>query len=145
MLIIYGLSAGLLMGVTSGLLGIGGGIILVPILLYLFKMGTAQAAGTSLAVIVPTAIAGVLAHMTKGTINWKLAVLLAAGGAVGAVFGARLSTILPEIATKRIFAVLLVLVAVRIFVDTRVSAGPARGEDVESRPGASATGHRPPK
>lgn len=93
--IILAILAGLATGVLSGLVGIGGGIVLVPMLLYLFRTDMHVAAGTSLAVIVPTAIAGVVTHFTAGNVSLKLGLALAPGAIVGAMLGAYLASILP--------------------------------------------------
>ena len=68
LLIILG---GLFAGFASGLLGIGGGVLLVPLLLYGFKLDIHQAIGTSLAIIIPTAIFGSLVHFHYGNVSFK--------------------------------------------------------------------------
>jgi Predicted permeases len=116
--IILAILAGLATGVLSGLVGIGGGIVLVPMLLYLFRTDMHVAAGTSLAVIVPTAIAGVVTHFTAGNVSLKLGLALAPGAIVGAMLGAYLASILPADTLKRVFAVILLVISIRIFLDS---------------------------
>lgn len=118
MTIILAVLAGLVTGMLSGLVGIGGGIVLVPILLYIFRTDMHVAAGTSLAVIVPTAIAGVLSHFSAGNVSLKLGLAIAPGAIGGAMLGAYLANILPADTLKRIFAVILVVMSIRIFLDS---------------------------
>lgn len=107
---------GLLSGVTSGLLGVGGGIIIVPLLVYAFKVPIKIAVGTSLAVIIPTAIAGGLTHYKNGNVDLAIAVWVALGAVAAGSLGALAAEALPDIAIKRVFAVLMVVVAIRMFI-----------------------------
>lgn len=110
--------AGIGMGMLSGLVGIGGGVILVPILLYLFKTDMHVAAGTSLAVIIPTAVAGVISHFSAGNVNLRLGLAIAPGAIVGALLGAYLANILPALTLKRVFAVIIFLMSLKILWDS---------------------------
>jgi uncharacterized membrane protein YfcA len=112
---------GLLAGTTSALCGVGGGIVVVPALLFLRDMDVKTAIGTSLAFIVPTAIVGVL-RTPAHRVDLRLAAVLAAGGIVGAPLGAWLVGELPSTWVKRIFALLLAVVAVRLFLETTAPA-----------------------
>jgi Predicted permeases len=105
---------GLLAGLLSGLLGVGGGIILVPIMVSLLGFAQHNAHATSLAVIIPTAIAGSSIYSTHGNLDIILALTLTAGSIVGAVFGARWMQRIPAAQLKRMFGVLLVTVGVRM-------------------------------
>ncbi|MFZ5943135.1 MAG: sulfite exporter TauE/SafE family protein [Bacillota bacterium] len=109
------ISLGLLAGTMSALLGIGGGIVLVPGMIYLLGMEINKAIGTSLAIIIPTAVMGVYRHNAHGNIDWKAAVLIALGGVVGAYFGAWLSEYLPADVLKKIFVVFLLITAFRLW------------------------------
>lgn len=111
-----GLAIGLVAGVMSALLGVGGGIIMVPAMTYLLDIPFKMAVGTSLAVIIPTALSGVARHASFGNVNWKIAAVLAAGAVVGAYGGATLAQKLPELVIKRIFAILLAYTAIRMFL-----------------------------
>lgn len=124
--IIFASLAGLATGVLSGLVGIGGGIILVPVLLYIFRTDMQVAAGTSLAVIIPTAIAGVLTHFSAGNVSLKLSLAIAPGAIAGAMLGAYLASILPADTLKRIFAVIMVIMSIRIFLDSFGLIGKAK-------------------
>ncbi|MDD4600782.1 hypothetical protein SDC9_06146 [bioreactor metagenome] len=106
----FGLGAGIL----SGLLGVGGGIILVPIMVSLLGFAQHNAHATSLAVIVPTAIVSSFVYSSHGNIDLALAVTLAAGSIVGAGFGARWMKRIPAAQLKRMFGALLMIVGVRM-------------------------------
>ena len=106
--------AGLGIGILSGLLGVGGGIFLVPILTSYFAVDQHLAHGTSLAVVVPTAIMGAAVYSLNGTMNLPLAAQLAVGGVIGAALGSRLMKRIPAAQLKRMFGVMLVLVGIRM-------------------------------
>ena len=86
-LIIIGVCA----GIISGLLGLGGGVFLVPALLLFLDMSIHKAIGISLAVIVPTALSGALKHYHLGNVDLRVAALVAVGGIVGGFLGAILA------------------------------------------------------
>lgn len=102
-------------GIVSGLLGVGGGVLFVPLLVILLKIDFHTAVGTSLAVIVPTALAGALKHFSSGQIDLKMAGVLAVFAIAGAWFGAGLSLHLDALLLRRLFSVFLVLLAVHLF------------------------------
>jgi uncharacterized protein len=105
------LAVGLAVGVLSALLGLGGGVLLVPVLALGFGFDQHLAEGTSLAVIAPTALAGALAHHRQGYTDWTLGSWLGATGLVGGSLGASVALGLsPELLT-RLFAGLLAVVA----------------------------------
>jgi uncharacterized membrane protein YfcA len=112
---------GLAAGVVSAMFGIGGGVIVVPLLLWLdpFHRGfdIRLAVGTSLAMIVPTAIVGVWRKVPLAQVDFRVAAVLAVGGVVGAFVGAWAANALPVLVLKRAFAVLLAGIAVRLFVE----------------------------
>ena len=96
----------------SGLLGVGGGLFVVPILLATMGMSSLDARGTSLAVIIGTALAGSFTHFRQGNLDRGLAVLAGLGGVLGAVLGVAFSHAANESVMMRILAVLMVIVAV---------------------------------
>jgi uncharacterized protein len=105
-----GLGVGLVVGFLSGLLGIGGGVLMVPALLYLWKHDMQTAVGTSLAAMIPTALAGSLRHCTYGNVDWQAALVLALGAVGGAyLLGAPLAEHVPSELLKRIFGVVIVI------------------------------------
>lgn len=114
MTILIAIISGLLAGISSGLFGIGGGIILVPILLYVFTVEIKVAAGTSLAIILPATITGAVAHFYQGNINLKLAFFIGVGAIAGALFGARMAEVLDAAIIKKGFAVLLIIVTAKV-------------------------------
>jgi uncharacterized membrane protein YfcA len=80
---------GLAIGGVSGIMGIGGGIVIIPILMFFFGFSQQKANGTSLAMLLPPiGIFAVLSYARQGNVNWAFAGVLAAGFAVGAYFGA---------------------------------------------------------
>jgi uncharacterized membrane protein YfcA len=103
-------------GFVSSLLGIGGGIIHVPGMVYLLRFPVHLAAGTSHCVLAFTAAAGTVAHLANGELHtgWRRSGLLAIGAIVGAQFGARLSKAAPPSWILRILAVALGVVGVRV-------------------------------
>jgi uncharacterized membrane protein YfcA len=107
---------GLVAGFASGCFGIGGGIILVPVMILLFKLDYHVAVGTSLALIIPISLAGSATNFSLGKINWTAFWAVALAGAAGAVVGALLIQKVPAIYAKRAFAVFLVYAAARLWV-----------------------------
>jgi len=114
LLVAIGVGAGML----SGVFGIGGGIVIVPALIYLAKMTPQQAAGTSLAALVlPVGAAiGAATYYRAGQLQVRDALFIALGMAGGAYLGALLSTQLDASMLRRAFAVLLVLMAGKLWV-----------------------------
>lgn len=112
------LAIGLGAGVLSGIFGIGGGIVVVPALIYLAKMTPQQAAGTSLAALVlPLGAAiGAATYYRAGHLEIKDALFIALGMAVGAYFGAQIATHADAVVLKRMFAVLMVAMAVKLWI-----------------------------
>lgn len=108
---------GVVVGLLSALFGIGGGIAMVPFMVLLLERSQHLAEGTSLLVIIPTAIVGVIAHHKRGFVSFRLAVTLAVGGVVGAFIGARLALSLDAEALEKYFAVFLVAMGARVIAD----------------------------
>jgi hypothetical protein len=105
---------GLAGGVASGLFGVGGGVIMVPAMVFLLKTDIKTAIGTSLAVIIPTALSGSITHWRMGNVNWRLALALASLAIVGGFLGAKLTGPLHAETLKRLFGGFLVLVGLRL-------------------------------
>jgi uncharacterized membrane protein YfcA len=101
-------------GVLGALMGIGGGIVYVPALVTLYGFEQHLAQGTSLAVIVPTAVVAAITHGRRGQVDWRLALLLGAGGLTGGWAGARLALALDAPMLRMLFASFLVLMALRM-------------------------------
>lgn len=107
---------GAVVGIASGTFGIGGGILMVPVLVYLISFDQRLASGTSLLAIVPAAIAGVVAYGLEGNVDVLLALLLAAGSIIGAPIGAWLLARLPKRALQWGFIAFLIAVIVSLFL-----------------------------
>jgi uncharacterized membrane protein YfcA len=113
--IVYYLLLGLVAGILSGLIGIGGGIIIIPALVLLFGFSQHQAQGTTLALMVPPI--GILAALTyykQGYVNLKVALLIALGFFLGGLIGAKLACSLSTAVLKKLFGVALLLVGLRM-------------------------------
>ena len=107
---------GLAAGIMSGLLGVGGGIIMVPLLVALIHLSQHQAHATSLAAIVPIGAVGALTFALDGEIDFKVAGLLALGALVGAPVGARIMARIKERPLKIMFGVLMTVVGIQMLV-----------------------------
>jgi len=108
---------GLVSGITSGLFGVGGGIIMVPAMMFFLSppiRDVKQAIGTSLVVIIPTALMGSYKHLTQGNVDWRTALALAPLAIVGSYLGAWLTTHIPADNLKRAFGGFLILVGARL-------------------------------
>lgn len=106
---------GLAAGVLSGLLGIGGGILLVPCLVYFFGLSQHAAQGTTLALMVPPI--GLLAAWTyykEGYVDVRIAAVICVGFFLGGLFGAKFATSINEELLKKVFGVALLLVAIKM-------------------------------
>jgi uncharacterized protein len=117
LLIIIGLAAGFL----GGLVGIGGGIIIVPALVFFMAFTQHEAQGTSLALILlPVSILGVINYYKNGYVDLKAVGLLAIGFTAGSYFGSKYSLSLPQETIKKVFAVFLLLVSLKmLFLDKK--------------------------
>jgi|SRR5687768_1988523 uncharacterized membrane protein YfcA len=111
------LAIGLVAGVLSGIFGIGGGIVIVPALIYLAGFPPLSATGTSLgALAIPVGIlVGSWTYYQGGHVNVRASLLIAVGLAVGAYFGAQLALHAGGLVVKRAFAVFLVAIAARMW------------------------------
>lgn len=123
--VIVAVATGLVAGVYAGLLGVGGGIIMVPSLVILLSVDQQIAQGTSLLVIVATSAAGTIANRRRGLIDVRLALLLGAGGCAGAVVGSLLALrVLDADTLRRIFGVVLLALAARLALRRRAKPDP---------------------
>jgi hypothetical protein len=106
------LAIGVAGGVLSGLLGVGGGVIMVPLLVLWAGYGQRDAHAMSLGAIIPISIAGILTYGIAGRVNWLDAAALAAGAVTGASIGAGILARIDERTLKIIFGCFLVAVSV---------------------------------
>lgn len=111
--------AGFVGGVLSGALGIGGGQAFIPMMTIGFRFPQSLAQGTSLAAIVPTALAGGLTHLREGNVVIRAALWMGGGGVIGAVLGALLAVEIPGSILSRLFGAFLIFNAWRLFAAAR--------------------------
>lgn len=110
------LLVGLVVGVFSGFVGIGGGVLFIPALIWLLGMDQHKAQGTSLgALLAPVGIFAFWEYYRKGNADLRVALLLAAGFLVGGYFGAVGAQYIPEVWLRRIFALTLIGIGGRMF------------------------------
>jgi uncharacterized membrane protein YfcA len=110
-LVLIGLAAGFL----GGLVGIGGGVLIVPALVLLLGLSQHKAQGISLAMILfPVGILGVINYYKKGYVDFKYAGLLAVGFLIGSYAGSKFSLSLPQETVKKVFAVVMILLALKL-------------------------------
>ena len=111
------LAIGLVAGVFAGMFGIGGGLIIVPALLFLVKLKEVEAIGTSLAALIPpVGLLGAAEYYRNGFINIRYAGLVALGLFVGAYFGARIMISLPPELIRRLYGIFLLVIAARMLL-----------------------------
>ena len=110
---------GLLAGVLAGLFGVGGGILFVPTLTLVLGLTQLHAGATSLLAILPTAVAGAWRQRQYGNVRWKAALVLGIAAIAGVEAGVQIAEALPEHALRRLFALLMLAVAVQLAWRTR--------------------------
>ena len=118
---VLALAVGAVAGVLSGLLGIGGGAVMVPAMTLLMGLSQHLAQGTSLLVIIPTAISGSITHFRMGNIRMETAAWLSAGGVVGAVGGAFLALASPDGILRLLFGCYLAFTGLRMLQAPRTT------------------------
>jgi uncharacterized membrane protein YfcA len=106
---------GFVVGVASGVVGIGGGTLLVPMMVIGFGFPQHLAQGTSLAAVIPTAAVGAATHHRLGNVVWRAALVLGVAGVVGAIAGALVALSLPRDLLGRVFGAFLLFSAWRIW------------------------------
>ncbi len=107
---------GILAGVLSGVLGVEGGLIMIPLMVLLLGYNQHEAQGTSLAVLaVPVTFFAAYNYYTEGYVNWKYAIIIAIGFAVGGFFGSKLAISINQNMLKKIFGVILLIAAYKMF------------------------------
>lgn len=115
---------GILAGVLSGLIGIGGGVIIVPSLIFWFGFSQQEAQGTTLGLLVPPI--GILAAWTyyqQGYVNLKVAILICLGFVLGGLLGAKLAINLPSNILEKVFGIALLLIALKMIFSNSGSSG----------------------
>ena len=109
----FGVGAGLL----SGMFGLGGGIIIVPGLMFALRMDQRRAHGTSLAGVLPISMASIITYWVHDHIDWTVTLWLTIGSVGGALIGARLLAVLPKRVLTLLFVVVLAIAGIRMFFE----------------------------
>ena len=117
LLLLIGLAAGML----SGLVGVGGGIIIVPALMYFLKFDQHQAQGTSLGLLLmPVGILAVMNYYKEGYLDAKVVAIMCIAFVIGAFLGSKVSLAISQEKLKKVFAILLLFVAIKmLFLDKK--------------------------
>jgi uncharacterized protein len=115
---VLAIAFGLVAGVLAGMFGVGGGLLFVPTLIVL-GLTQHEAIGTSLLAILPTVLVGTWRQSRYGNVRWRAAAVVGVAAAVTAQGGVALAEALPATTLRRLFAGLLVLVAVQIVLRRR--------------------------
>lgn len=110
---------GLTAGTFSGFMGLGGGILLTPALVYIFGLSQHQAQGTSLAVMVPPiTLLAALRYYYGGNVKINVAMFIALGFVAGGLIGAHIVQFIPDLILKKVFGAVLLLIAIKMIVFT---------------------------
>ncbi len=125
------LAIGLFSGMLGGLVGIGGGVVLVPALIYILGFSQLNAQGTSLALIMfPVGVLGVINYYKQGHIDFNIVFILAIGFVVGSFLGSKFAMNIPQTLVKKSFAMLMIVIAMKmLFFDNKDS-----GKDKNNQP-----------
>ncbi len=118
-LIIIGIAAGIL----SGLVGVGGGLIIVPALVFFLAFSQKEAQGTSLGILLlPVGILAVMQYYQKGFIDIKVVLIVSVGFLIGGWLGSKMAVALPVATIKKIFAIFMLITALKmLFLDKSTS------------------------
>ena len=111
---------GLATGILAGLLGVGGGVVMVPAMMLILSMPAVMAKGTSVAVIIPTAIIGTWRNRRNNNADLKASAIVGFGGVASAIVGGWISSRMAETLSNVLFAILLVVVASRLLWQVRL-------------------------
>ncbi len=109
-------SIGLFAGIISGLFAAGGGMIVVPALIHIFKLEDAKARATSILAILPMVITSGIFYYKNNFVDWNIGIKCAAGGIVGGFIGAKLLKKLSQKVLRILFIIFLVYTAIRLFM-----------------------------
>jgi uncharacterized membrane protein YfcA len=109
---------GLVAGIFSGLIGIGGAIIIIPALVFILGMDQYSAQGTSLAVMLPPiGLLAAYSYYKEGALNLTYALIIAGAFLIGGYIGSKFALSIPEVTLKKIFAIVLFLIALRMLFE----------------------------
>ncbi|MGB0578431.1 MAG: sulfite exporter TauE/SafE family protein [Limisphaerales bacterium] len=110
------LLVGVAAGFIGGLFGVGGGVVMVPAMIFIMKMETKMAIGTSMAVVIFTAISATAKHATNGAVDWKTALPFIPAAMIGGYLGALTVQHVPADQLKRIFGGFLLVVGLKMLI-----------------------------
>ena len=102
-------------GTIAGMFGVGGGLLFVPVLAFGYGLGQVPAEATSLLAILPTVVAGTWRHHRYGNVRWRPAAVIGVTAIAGVEAGVQVATALPEHVLRRLFGVLVLLIAAQLF------------------------------
>jgi uncharacterized membrane protein YfcA len=119
------LTLGLCAGIISGMTGIGGGVIILPALIFFLGFSQHQAQGTTLAVLVPPIdLLAAWTYHKQGYTDLKVAAILCLGFFLGGLIGARIGINLPDSTLSKLFAAFMILSAIKVFFTNSVEIAP---------------------
>jgi uncharacterized protein len=106
---------GMAAGIFGGMVGLGGGVIMIPAMIYFLGFSQQMAQGTSLAVMLPpVGFLAVMNYYKAGQLNFKYAMIIAAAFLIGGYFGSKIALSIPQATMKRIFGIALILIALNM-------------------------------
>jgi len=109
---------GIFVGIVAGLVGVGGGVVLIPALVYMFHMNQHEAQGTSLGMLLfPTGLLALWEYYKAGKVDFRLAIFIAIGVFIGGYFGGFWAQKISNVALKKGFAVVLAVTAIKLFFE----------------------------
>lgn len=114
---------GILSGMLGGLVGVGGGIIIVPALVFFLGFSQKMAQGTSLGILLlPIGVLGVLQYYKEGYVDIKVVLLISIGFILGSFFGSKMALSISQETAKKVFAIILLLVGLKmLFLDKKIA------------------------
>ena len=109
---------GLLAGVLSGFMGVGGGIVMIPLLIVMLGFSQHEAQGTSLAVLaVPVTFLAAYNYYNAGHVNWKFALIMAVSFVLGGYLGSKFAISIDQSVLKKIFGAIMLIAAIKLFFE----------------------------
>jgi uncharacterized protein len=111
------LAVGLAAGFLSGMVGVGGGIIIVPALVYFLGFSQHSAQGTTLFMfLLPIGILGVMNYYKAGFVDWRAALIICITFVAGSYFGSKLAVSIDQVTVKRVFGALIVVMGIKMLL-----------------------------
>lgn len=114
LIVLTALAAGVAAGILSGLFGVGGGMVLVPTMVFVFGISQHTAQGVSLVVIIPTAAAGLWHLHKEKLVDYQIAAILSVGAIIGAIISANIVQDIPADALRKIFGLFIIVMGGRM-------------------------------